>query len=52
MNGAIPQYLSCGLILEEGLAFNELDEILHTMSDMAKLQMYKLLQEILRLSKG
>ena len=36
MNGAIPQYLSCGLILEEGLAFNELDEILHTMSDMAK----------------
>lgn len=37
MNGAIPQYLSCGLILEEGLAFNELDEILHTMSDMAKI---------------
>jgi len=33
MNGAIPQYLSCGLILEEGLAFNELDEILHTMSE-------------------
>ena len=36
MNGAIPQYLSCGLILEEGLAFDELDEILRTMSEMAK----------------
>ena len=36
MNGAIPQYLSCGLILEEGLAFEELDEILRTMSEMAK----------------
>ncbi|MFR0064509.1 MAG: AIR synthase related protein [Veillonella parvula] len=36
MNGAIPQYLSCGLILEEGLAFEELDEILRTMSVMAK----------------
>ena len=36
MNGAVPQYLSCGLILEEGLGFDELDEILHTMSDMAK----------------
>ena len=34
MNGAIPQYLSCGLILEEGLAFEELDEILRTMSEI------------------
>lgn len=36
MNGAIPQYLSCSLIIEEGLPFDELDTILHTMSDMAK----------------
>ena len=36
MNGAVPQYLSCGLILEEGLAFEELDEILRTMAEMAK----------------
>ena len=35
MNGAVPQYLSCGLILEEGLAFEELDEILRTMAEMA-----------------
>ena len=37
MNGAVPQYLSCGLILEEGLPFDELETILSTMSDMAKL---------------
>ena len=37
MNGAVPQYLSCGLILEEGLPFDELEAILSTMSDMAKL---------------
>lgn len=37
MNGAIPQYLSCSLILEEGLPFDELDEILKTMGDMANI---------------
>lgn len=36
MNGAIPQYLSCGLIIEEGLPFDELELILSTMADMAK----------------
>lgn len=36
MNGAIPQYLSCGLILEEGLPLEELDIILATMAEMAK----------------
>ncbi len=35
MNGAVPQYLSCGLILEEGLPFDELDQILQTMAEMA-----------------
>ncbi|WP_251424228.1 hydrogenase expression/formation protein HypE [Veillonella agrestimuris] len=36
MNGAIPQYLSCSLILEEGFPFDELEEILKTMGNMAK----------------
>lgn len=36
MNGAIPQYLSCGLILEEGLPFETLETVLSTMSEMAK----------------
>ena len=36
MNGANPQYLSCGLIIEEGLPFDELELILSTMADMAK----------------
>lgn len=36
MNGAVPQYLSCGLILEEGLPFDELEEILSTMATMAR----------------
>lgn len=36
MNGAIPQYLSCGLILEEGFPIDDLDRILATMADMAK----------------
>ena len=36
MNGAIPQYLSCSLILEEGLPFDELDDILATRRDMAE----------------
>lgn len=37
MNGAIPEYISCALILEEGLDTDKLDEILATMSEMAKL---------------
>lgn len=36
MNGAIPQYLSCSLILEEGLSIFTLEEILATMQHMAK----------------
>lgn len=36
MNGAVPQYISCGLILEEGLPFDTLDTILATMQDMAE----------------
>lgn len=36
MNGAIPQYLSCGLILEEGYSLDKLDAILSTMEKMAK----------------
>jgi len=36
MNGAIPQYLSCGLILEEGFPMDQLDQILETMAAMAK----------------
>jgi hydrogenase expression/formation protein hypE len=37
MMGAIPQYLSCGLILEEGLPISTLETVLQTMSDMAQL---------------
>jgi hydrogenase expression/formation protein hypE len=37
MMGAIPQYLSCGLILEEGLLISTLETVLQTMSDMAQL---------------
>ena len=37
MMGAIPQYLSCGLILEEGLPISTLETVLQTMSEMAKL---------------
>lgn len=36
MNGAIPQYLSCGLILEEGLPLSTLESVLETMAAMAK----------------
>ncbi|WP_251440743.1 hydrogenase expression/formation protein HypE [Veillonella intestinalis] len=36
MNGAKPLYLSCGLILEEGLPVKTLDTILATMAQMAK----------------
>ena len=36
MMGAIPQYLSCGLILEEGLPIPTLEVVLQTMSDMAQ----------------
>lgn len=36
MNGAKPLYLSCGLILEEGLPLKTLDTVLATMADMAK----------------
>ena len=36
MNGAVPQYLSCGLILEEGFPMEDLDRILETMATMAK----------------
>ncbi len=36
MMGAIPQYLSCGLILEEGLPISTLETVLQTMSDMAR----------------
>ncbi len=37
MNGAIPKYLSCGLILEEGLDTDLLVTILQAMADMAAL---------------
>ena len=36
MNGAKPLYLSCGLILEEGLPLKTLVTVLATMADMAK----------------
>lgn len=36
MTGAVPQYLSCGLILEEGLLIEDLKKILETMAAMAK----------------
>lgn len=36
MNGAIPKYISCGLILEEGLPLSELETILQTMAQMAE----------------
>ncbi len=36
MTGAVPRYISCGLILEEGLPFAELREILQTMKRMAE----------------
>lgn len=36
MNGAKPLYLSCGLILEEGLGLATLDTVLATMAQMAE----------------
>lgn len=36
MSGAVPKYLSCGLILEEGFPLQTLETILCTMADMAK----------------
>ena len=36
MTGAVPRYLSVGLILEEGLPLTDLKTILRTMSQMAK----------------
>jgi len=35
MNGAIPQYISCALILEEGFELKQLEAILSTMEAMA-----------------
>lgn len=34
--GAVPKYLSCGFIIEEGLKFSELDEIVQSMAETAK----------------
>lgn len=36
MNGAVPQYLSCAFIIEEGLPLSVLSEIANTMGTMAK----------------
>ena len=36
MNGAVPHYLSCGLIIEEGFSMQDLDRVLETMGAMAK----------------
>lgn len=36
MNGAVPQYLSCGFILEEGLDSDVLESVVTTMAAMAK----------------
>ncbi len=35
MNGAVPKYLSCGFILEEGLSMETLEKVLTTMEVMA-----------------
>lgn len=36
MNGAVPKYLSCGLIIEEGLSMADLDAVLEMMASMAQ----------------
>lgn len=36
MGGAVPLYLSCGLIIEEGLPTDELQRVLHSMSATAR----------------
>ena len=36
MSGATPQYLSAGFILEEGLPFETLERVVHSMADAAQ----------------
>ncbi|HHZ8505071.1 hydrogenase expression/formation protein HypE [Morganella morganii] len=36
VGGAIPRYLSCGFILEEGLSFDILSQLVNSMADAAK----------------
>lgn len=36
MRGAIPKYLTCGFILEEGLDVNQLQRIVHSMAETAR----------------
>jgi len=36
VSGAVPQYLSCAFILEEGLAISELEQIVKSMANTAK----------------
>ncbi len=37
VSGAVPKYLSCGFIIEEGLKFQELERIAESMAETAKL---------------
>lgn len=37
VSGAVPHYLSCGFIIEEGLKFQELERIARSMAETAKL---------------
>jgi hydrogenase expression/formation protein HypE len=37
MGGAVPLYMSCGLIIEEGLPTDELQRVLHSMSATARM---------------
>lgn len=37
VSGAVPRYLSCGFIIEEGLKFEELEQIVQSMAETAKL---------------
>lgn len=37
VSGAIPRYISCGVIIEEGLKFQELESIVQSMAEMAEL---------------
>ena len=36
MSGAVPQYLTCGFILEEGLPLDKLEQIVRSMADTAE----------------
>jgi len=36
MLGAVPKFLSCGFIIEEGFSFDELEKIVQSMADTAK----------------